>query len=47
MLRIAIVLPTDPIGYNEVKGGGDNEDEKVFVVFVFCKRVQHLQRDNR
>jgi len=44
MLRIAIVLPADPIGYNETEGGGDNEDGKVFVVFVFCKRAQHLQK---
>lgn len=47
MLRIAIVLPADPIGYNKVEGSGDNEDGKVFVVFVLCKRMQHLRKDSQ
>lgn len=41
MSRIAIVLPANPIGYNEVEGSGNDEDGKVFVVVVFCKSMQH------
>ena len=47
MSRIAIVLPANPIGYNEVEGSGNDEDGKVFVVVVFCKSMQHLQRNNQ
>lgn len=42
ILRIAVVLPTNPVGYDEIESSGYDEDSKIFIMSIFRQCAQNL-----